>query len=117
MSVRKKGGQPAYVGWIGFICRHGTGRIEGRYCKIEATDVTRDDGFIGSEWTTLKRTEFVLGWIVESMKWGQKRWEHGVYAVIDDTCMPIVIDDQKAKPEKSIERASVVRIEVAKRHA
>lgn len=117
MCVRHKDGQWCSVSWMGFICRHGTGRLQGRYCKIQATDVTRDDGFIGSDWRTLKKTEFALGWLVEWMKWGQSRWEYGVYSVIDDTCMPIVIDDQKARPEKTVERAPVVRIEAAKRIA
>lgn len=115
--VRQKGGQSIPVRWSGFICRHGTAAIPGRYCKIDATDVTSGDGFVQCEWKTLQKTEFVLGWLVESLRWGQNRFELGVYAIIDDVCMPIVIDSLKPKPDKRVERAPVVKIEALRRTA
>lgn len=117
LLVRSKDGGWRPLSWNGFICRHATAQISGKYCKIQASDVTRDSGFVGSEWQTLRRTEFVLGWAVESLKWGQQRHEWGVYAIIDDTCLPIIIDDQGRKPDKEVERAPVIRIEAAKRIA
>lgn len=113
--VRQKDGEHLAVSWMGFICRHGTGPIPGRYCKIRATDVTQGDGFLQCEWVTLKKNEFVLGWVVESYRWGQRRFEYGVYAVIDDACMPIVIDELKSRPDKQYKRAPVVKIETLKR--
>ena len=117
VSVRHNDGEWRHISWMGFICRHGTGGISGKYCKIKATDVTKDDGFVGSYWITLKKTEFVLGWVVESMKWGQNKFEFGAYAVIDDNCTPIVIDSVKVTPEKGIELAPVVQINLARRKA
>jgi hypothetical protein len=108
--VRAKNGEWSSIGWLGFICMHGTVQLPGRYCKIEALDVTRGDGFLGSEWVSLKKTEFVLGWLVESLRWGKGRFEFGVYGIVDDTCMPIVIDDTGRRSEKRTTRAAVINI-------
>lgn len=119
VSIRSKDGNWCPVAWQGFICRHGTALIQGRYCKLQAFNVTKDDGSFGSEWVTLKKSEFVLGWAVEAAKWGQKRLELGAYAIIDDTGTPIVIDDDRTgKPRNELEhKAPVVPIEFARRTA
>lgn len=92
VCVKQKCGEWVGVEWLGFLCRHGTAFIPGRYCKIQALDVTRDSGFIGSDWVSLRHTEFVLGWVVEQRRWRDKNPKWGVYAIVDDTCLPIIID-------------------------
>ena len=107
VCVRQKSGEWAGVQWLGFFCRHATAFNSGQYCKIQASDVTKDDGFIGSYWVSLKRSEFVLGWLVEHKKWGDKKSKWGVYAIVDDNCCPIVINDDR-NDDSSQKAAAVV---------
>lgn len=100
ISVRRINATDARLPWLGFICRAGILTMpEGAYAKLNAMEVTADDGDAGSNWIRLNENQFVLGWRVLHVVAKQAKW--GVYAIIDSNYCPVVMTEKESpKPKK-----------------
>lgn len=100
VDIRLQDGKFKRLPWLGFICEAGLRFIpDGAFAKMEAIEVTVDDGSYGSQWNRLEPNQFVLCWRVIHSNLGSSTW--GIYGIVDSTGYPIVkTDRERPKPKR-----------------
>lgn len=92
VPIRLKDGKVKRYTWLGFICKAGTRDFpEGAYCKMEAWEVSAQNGDYDNEWIKLARDQSVACWRILYETTGQLEW--GIYGIVDESGLPIVIQD------------------------
>jgi hypothetical protein len=64
VEIIRRDGSLAPVVWLGFICNAGTFFLNGALAKMEAFEISADDGSSFTKWTRVPEGEHVLCWRV-----------------------------------------------------